>query len=757
MSSPNVPSPPPLQQPRPLSSLALSSAFLAASLVVSLTCDPLTPKFPPHPGAQKPRDVLGGAHYSFVRPQQWEGPLALAAVSEAGAESLALRLPITSTEKDEWAEILSGHKLLKGSRPFAQNYAGYQLGVWIKQYVVLLKCPILESQNISPRLGDGRVVTLGDIQTGSSKATTCRWEVQVKGIGKTPYARTYDGLLTLAGAVREYLGCEVLRRLSIPTALPIALVVPASIAHPSTPSVPPCIFSRAAPSFLRIGSYEVHTRDGVALKKLVDWTLENVEQFRACNDDTKGWSQGINRYGRFLREVVRCNAKMVAAWQAAAFVHGTLNSDNISVLGLTLDVTGYTFLDAYDPDFTPNIAEHRFSEQPRTVKGILRRFGELLAQFIDPSGDVFEGDRRAAAIMDEFDATFKEHFTHLMRGKLGLTTRAVSTDFSDIIQPLLDILASCRADYHRFFRLISFSRLYIPTLRRSSRPNPPDLLSFLLRCLDRRTQELRPPRRGDAIPSAEEASGAWKAWHARYQFRLHAEATPGTNMIETELARKLKMFAINPRVVPRGYILDQVISECEKAAQEFHERAKKEERERAERDGQAATSTEASMLILDDEAGSSDSSGFIMDDLSSPDADAAPLYDGAVSRLASISHHLQAASKDNSPEKEKSSDSALARALRRATTVLVHDMFGEISESPLDRGVGAPEPNELGVLRGSGLVRVVSTPSEDGDESQMHILETGFADLKECCEVAIRWANDDVPKGKLNLICKCDT
>ncbi|KAJ3337920.1 hypothetical protein HDU93_000307 [Gonapodya sp. JEL0774] len=703
-----VPTPP--QQLRPLSSLSLTSAALLSSPIASLTRDPLTPKYPPHPGALRPREVLGGAHYSLVRTDGFKGPLLLAAASEAGAAALALLLPKTKEEKDEWAEILSAGKLLKNSQPFASNYAGYQLNVWNKQ------------------LGDGRVLTLGDIFTPpQNRPDQRRWEVQLKGAGKTPYSRTFDGLLTLAAGVREFVGCEALLRLNIPTAHVLSLTVPVLSMHPSTPSVPPCVLSRAASSFLRIGSYELHhhARDRTALKKLLDWTLENVAEFRWCNDDAKGWDTGLNRYGRFLREVVKRNAEMVAAWQAAAFVHGSLNSDNISVLGITLDLAGYTFLDAFDPDFTPNVAEHRFSQQPATVKRVLERFGEVLAQFVDDSGDVFEGDRRAAAVVAEFDERYEQHYVQLMRSKLGLVERAAPTD----------------------------------------RPKAPDMLAFLLRCLERQS-ETRPQRTCDKVPTSSEVSTMWREWHRTYQARLHLEASPGTNMIESELARRQKMLAANPRIVPRGWILDEVIIDCEKYAMEGHEAAKRDEYERRRKEEQEPAADLERPLVLDDESSIPVHEGFLAPtigdgdgtDRDNGDENSAPLFDGAVGRLTSISRHLEAhgrAARSEARMSELFYRDGVARIMRRALTLLVDDMFGELTESALEKGVVAIGGSvEMGVMDGVGLVKIFRRPAGEGEESELTVVETGYEDIKECREAAIRWAGE-VPEGKLNQICSC--
>ncbi|MEW6613804.1 MAG: protein adenylyltransferase SelO family protein, partial [Pseudomonadota bacterium] len=274
--------------------------------------------------------------YSRVMPTPVPAPELLSYNETAAA---LLDLDPREAQRPEFVEYFSGNRPLPGSEPLAALYAGHQFGHYV------------------PQLGDGRAILLGEVRNRAGE----RWELQLKGAGRTPYSRGGDGRAVLRSTIREYLCSEAMHGLGIPSTR--ALCIVGSELEVYRESVERgAVLLRLAPSHVRFGSFEVFFyRDQHAeLKLLADYVIERHYPELADGDD---------RYVRFFQEVVLRTARLLAQWQAVGFAHGVMNTDNMSILGLTLDYGPFGFLDRYDPGFICNHSDHAgryaFDRQPQ--------------------------------------------------------------------------------------------------------------------------------------------------------------------------------------------------------------------------------------------------------------------------------------------------------------------------------------------------------------------------------------------------------
>ncbi|HKY19063.1 MAG TPA: YdiU family protein [Rhizomicrobium sp.] len=312
-----------------------------------------------------------------------------------------------------FAEVMGGHRPLEGFSPLAMVYSGHQFGVWAGQ------------------LGDGRALLIGQVRNAKGEL----WDVQLKGAGKTPYSRFGDGRAVMRSTIREYLCSEAMAALGIATSRALAIVATGETVLRETRE-PGAVLTRLAQSHVRFGHFEhfFHRGEQEQVRALADHVI--AEHFPDLAGDHAAW------YG----EVVRRTAVLVAQWQAVGFAHGVMNTDNMSILGLTLDYGPYGFMDAYDPQFICNHTDEQgrysFINQPVVAHWNLRALALALSGLIPT-------DRLVEKL-----ATFEQHFggTYhaLMRAKLGLT-REVEGD-NHLIGGLLALMAKTRADYTLSFR-----------------------------------------------------------------------------------------------------------------------------------------------------------------------------------------------------------------------------------------------------------------------------------------------------------------
>ena len=363
---------------------------------------------------------LGQAFFTELQPTPLPAPflisLNLALAAELGLDPKWLASPGV-------VDALSGNRLLTGSRPLASVYSGHQFGVWAGQ------------------LGDGRAILLGELATASGPQ-----ELQLKGAGRTPYSRMGDGRAVLRSSIREYLGSEAMQGLGSATTRALALTganAPVRREEVETAAV----VTRVAPSFLRFGHFEHFSVRGQHddLRILADYVIDRF--YPACRTSDKF---SANPYAAFLEQVSERTAAMVAQWQAVGFCHGVMNTDNMSILGLTIDYGPFQFLDAFVPGHVCNHSDEQgryaYNKQPNVAYWNLFCLGQALLPLI--------GDQELAlAALESYKTVFPREMEARMRAKLGLTT-ATDADRA-LIEGILKLLAQDGVDYTIFWRRLS--------------------------------------------------------------------------------------------------------------------------------------------------------------------------------------------------------------------------------------------------------------------------------------------------------------
>ncbi|WNG44045.1 YdiU family protein [Archangium minus] len=383
---------------------------------------------PGDPLADRRSRQVHGALWSKVQPTPVSAPRLVAFSPEVvrllGLDEAALQSP-------EWVKVLAGNALWPGMVPYAANYGGHQFGHWAGQ------------------LGDGRAIVLGELLAPHGK----RYELQLKGAGQTPYSRRADGRAVLRSSIREFLCSEAMHHLGVPTTRALSLVATGEQVirdmfydgHPE--AEPGAIVCRVAPSFLRFGNFELCTsRDDVGLlKKLADYTV--TQFFQELGKPSK------DTYAAFFNEVARRTARLIAHWQAVGFVHGVMNTDNMSILGLTIDYGPYGWLDDFDPGWTPNTTDaerrrYRYGNQPGIGLWNVERLGTALMP-------LFEGDEALLnAGLLEYERTFQNELAARFAAKLGLSSLEDEADV-ELVNGCFAWLVEEETDMTLFFRGLS--------------------------------------------------------------------------------------------------------------------------------------------------------------------------------------------------------------------------------------------------------------------------------------------------------------
>lgn len=323
------------------------------------------------------REVRGAA-WSAVMPTPVAAPRLLAYSPEL-AEQLGLGQDLL--DSPDFARVFGGNALYDGMQPWAANYGGHQFGHWAGQ------------------LGDGRAISLGELLAPEG----ARWELQLKGAGRTPYSRGADGRAVLRSSIREFLCSEAMHHLGVPTTRALSLVATGDSVvrdmfydgHPE--AEPGAVVCRVAPSFLRFGSFELPASRGdvALLRQLVNLCI--ARDFPELDD------AGEQRYAAWFAQVCERTAELVAHWMRVGFVHGVMNTDNLSILGLTIDYGPYGWVDDYDKDWTPNTTDaqgrrYRFGTQPQVAYWNLTRLAQALAPLFEDVAPLHEGLARFQAV-----------------------------------------------------------------------------------------------------------------------------------------------------------------------------------------------------------------------------------------------------------------------------------------------------------------------------------------------------------------------
>jgi serine/tyrosine/threonine adenylyltransferase len=410
----------------------------------------------------------------------------------ARSDALAADLGLTDwLRSDRALQVLSGNTAARERPALASVYSGHQFGVWAGQ------------------LGDGRALLLGEIESPIG-----RQEIQLKGSGLTPYSRMGDGRAVLRSSIREFLCSEAMHHLGIPTTRALAVVgSPAPVMRENVETA--AVVTRVAPSFLRFGHFEhfAHTADDVAaLRKLVAAVIDRFHP--ECRDapvPLLAW----------LEQVSRRTARLMAQWQAVGFCHGVMNTDNLSILGLTIDYGPFGFLDGFDPMHICNHSDHQgryaYARQPGVAWWNLHALAQALLPALE--GEVQRNAQALGAAIEPFKAEFGRSMQQLLRAKAGLSTEHEGDPA--LIDELLRLMAAERTDYTiTMRRLADFSS--------------------------------DPGAANDAMRDLFIDRAAFDAWAARYAARLRDE-----HSIDAE--RRPRMKLVNPKFVLRNHLAEQAI------------------------------------------------------------------------------------------------------------------------------------------------------------------------------------------------------
>jgi uncharacterized protein YdiU (UPF0061 family) len=455
----------------------------------------------------RPRQVHG-ALWSKVQPTPVSAPRLVAYSKEVvallGLDEQTLRSP-------EFVQVLAGNALWPGMVPYAANYGGHQFGQWAGQ------------------LGDGRAIVLGELSAPDGK----RYELQLKGAGRTPYSRRADGRAVLRSSIREFLCSEAMHHLGVPTTRALSLVATGDEVirdmfydgHPE--AEPGAIVCRVAPSFLRFGNFELCTSRGDVglLKQLAGYTLKHF--FPELGEPSK------ESYAAFFREVARRTARLMAHWQAVGFVHGVMNTDNMSILGLTIDYGPYGWLEDFDPGWTPNTTDamehrYRYGNQPSIGLWNVERLGVALLPLLeDQEALVEEG-------LAEYQRTFSAELSQRFSAKLGLSALESQADIA-LVNDCFAWLAAYETDMTLFFRGLS----QVVTAPEAPRELP------------------RPVRDAFYEDVPEDHVARVLEWLTTWWQRTRREEAP-----PAELARR--MDAANPKYVMRNWLAQEAIDAAHK-------------------------------------------------------------------------------------------------------------------------------------------------------------------------------------------------
>lgn len=457
---------------------------------------------PADPLTENRRRQVTGAGYSTVTPTPVADPQIIARSAEMMAQ-----LGLTDLD----AGVLGGNTVPAGTTPYASCYGGHQFGNWAGQ------------------LGDGRAITLGEHLAPDNS----RWELQLKGAGPTPYSRSGDGRAVLRSSVREFLCSEAMYHLGVPTTRALSLVqtgdqVVRDMFYSGNP-LPErgAIVCRVAPSFIRFGNFEIFAarKDAETGRALAEHVLA-----RHRHDLGLAPGTGPDAYVGLLDAVSRRTAIMVAHWMRVGFVHGVMNTDNMSILGLTIDYGPYGWLEPYEPGWTPNTTDrgqrrYRFGNQPQMAYWNIVQLASALVHLVGSPEPL-------QAVVADFPRHFAEAYNPMMAAKLGLPTLGETDE--TLLEGLFERLQAVETDMTLFFRGLA------------------DVPRDLPDSVEARTAALLP---AFYAPPSEDVLRGWSDWLAQRAARLDDRP---------DAARAAAMNAVNPLYVMRNYIAQLAIDAADK-------------------------------------------------------------------------------------------------------------------------------------------------------------------------------------------------
>lgn len=444
------------------------------------------------------------ACFSYVQPRVPSAPVLIHASEEVGQ---LVGLKAEDLKSEDFLKVFSGAKVLENTEPYAMCYGGHQFGHWAGQ------------------LGDGRVINLAEVVHDKK-----RWMLQLKGAGETPYSRSADGLAVLRSSIREHLCSEAMFHLGVPTTRSLSLMltgdqVMRDMLYDGNPAYEKgAVVCRVAPTFIRFGNFQIFAarKDKENLKKLTDYTIRHF--FPTIKVGTK------EGYLAFFQEVVHRSLKMVIHWQRVGFVHGVMNTDNMSILGLTIDYGPYGWLEGYEPGWTPNTTDnrqkrYRYGYQPQIILWNLLQLANTLVPLVEETAPL-------EAILNQYKVDYAQQYIEMMTSKLGLTLSSENDAF--FIEQLEALLQLTETDMTLFFRSLADFK------KDTEIDETGTFLSFIQH----------------AFYDFEEIEGeildTWVTWFKVYKKRLKAEDT-------SDEARKAQMNAVNPKYVLRNYMAQLAI------------------------------------------------------------------------------------------------------------------------------------------------------------------------------------------------------
>lgn len=471
-----------------------------------------TEKLPGDPEQENYRRQVSRACYSVVTPAKFPNASLVAYSREM---AIALGLAPEECETEQFTRVFSGTELLESMLPYAQCYGGHQFGHWAGQ------------------LGDGRAINLGEVVTDSG----AHWVLQLKGAGLTPYSRTADGLAVLRSSVREFLCSEAMYHLGIPTTRALSLITTGEMVerdmfyNGNPKDEPGAVVCRVSPSFIRFGSFEIFTsrQDIDTLTRLADYTI--TRDFPHLGEPS------VETYIRWFDEICQRTADLMIQWMRVGFVHGVMNTDNMSILGLTIDYGPYGWLEPYDPDWTPNTTDaqgrrYRFGQQHQVALWNLVQLANALYPLIEQTEPLEKA-------LEDYKLRYENGYRQMMAGKIGLTAFDADRDES-LLSELTEILQLTETDMTIFFRELANLDWHDKNIRNLS------------------TNELINPI-ADAFYSdyiEPDILERFAAWLKTYLRRLQSEA------LSLDEKRR-QMNAVNPRYVLRNYLAQLAIDDAE--------------------------------------------------------------------------------------------------------------------------------------------------------------------------------------------------
>lgn len=472
---------------------------------------------PADPVVENYRRQVAGAIYSRVNPTPVKTPQLVAGAREVAA---LLDLPESIFTQPEFAQIFGGNQLLAGMEPHACCYGGHQFGNWAGQ------------------LGDGRAINLGEVRNQQNQ----HWTVQLKGAGPTPYSRTADGLAVLRSSVREFLCSEAMYHLGVPTTRALSLIttgewVRRDMFYDGNPQLEAgAIVCRVAPSFTRFGNFEILSARGDMdlLKQLTDFTIRtdfsHLLESESATVDTEIYLQWFN-------EICISTARLMANWMRVGFVHGVMNTDNMSILGLTIDYGPYGWLEGYEPDWTPNTTDaqgrrYRYINQPRIALWNLAQLANAIYPLVNDVGPLQQA-------LEIYRTEYERCAQRDMANKLGLSKFDPAQD-QTLTENLLQVLQTAEIDMTIFYRTLA--HLALDDNHQDSDQQWVDIVrSAYYSVLD------------------ATAEAAMANWLRSYAQRLQQDYVLNGN---DDTQRRERMNAVNPKYVLRNYLAQQAIDKA---------------------------------------------------------------------------------------------------------------------------------------------------------------------------------------------------